>query len=59
MYQKPKAVYYCRVSTDDESQASSIMNQKNEAVKVIEDNQWQLTDGYIEMKTAYLIQNIE
>ncbi len=48
MYKKPKAVYYCRVSTDDDNQTSSIVNQKKESLKVIEDNHWQLVDGYIE-----------
>ncbi len=49
MNKKSKAVYYCRVSTDDDSQLSSIASQKSESVKVIEDNHWQLVDGYIEM----------
>lgn len=45
---KPRAVYYCRVSTDDENQATSIVNQKEESVKVMEDNHWQLIGGYVD-----------
>lgn len=48
MSEKPRAVYYCRVSTDDENQATSIVNQKEESIKVIEDNHWQLIDGYVD-----------
>ena len=48
MREKPRAVYYCRVSTDDENQATSIVNQKEESIKVIEDNHWQLMDGYVD-----------
>lgn len=43
-----KAVYYCRVSTDDENQASSIVNQKAECIKTISDNNWELVDSYID-----------
>ena len=35
MNEKLKAVYYCRVSTDDENQVSSIVNQKEEYNKAI------------------------
>lgn len=48
MNQKQKAVYYCRVSTDDENQISSIINQKEEAVKTIQDNHWELVDEYVD-----------
>lgn len=48
MDEKLRAVYYCRVSTDDENQATSIINQKEESIKVIEDNHWQLVDGYVD-----------
>lgn len=48
MGEKPRAVYYCRVSTDDENQATSIVNQKEESIKAIEDNHWQLVDGYVD-----------
>ncbi len=44
-----RAVYYCRVSTDDENQATSIRNQKEEALKIMKDNNWQFVDGYVEM----------
>lgn len=48
MEEKPRAVYYCRVSTDDENQATSITNQKEEAQKVIADNHWRLIDSYVD-----------
>lgn len=43
-----RAVYYCRVSTDDENQASSIINQKAESIQTIKDNKWELVDEYID-----------
>jgi len=49
MDQKLRAVYYCRVSTDDENQATSITNQKEESINVIKENHWELIDGYVEM----------
>lgn len=48
MNQKPRAVYYCRVSTDDENQVTSIVNQKEESINIIKENQWQLIDGYVD-----------
>lgn len=48
MNQKPRAVYYCRVSTDDENQATSIVNQKEESVNIIKENRWELVDGYVD-----------
>ena len=33
-----KAVYYCRVSTDDENQVTSIINQKEESINIIKEN---------------------
>ncbi len=48
MEEKLRAVYYCRVSTDDENQLTSIVNQKEESTKVIEENHWQLIDGYVD-----------
>ncbi len=48
MIERPRAVYYCRVSTDDENQATSIVNQKEESIKAMEDNHWQLMDGYVD-----------
>lgn len=48
MNQKEKAVYYCRVSTDDENQASSIVNQKKESIAAIQENGWELIDGYVD-----------
>lgn len=48
MNEKLKAVYYCRVSTDDENQVSSIVNQKEECIKTISDNNWDLIDAYID-----------
>lgn len=43
-----KAVYYCRVSTDDENQTTSIVNQKTESIKTIQENHWKLIEGYID-----------
>lgn len=43
-----KAVYYCRVSTDDENQTTSIINQKEESINVIKENRWKLVDGYVD-----------
>ena len=43
-----KAVYYCRVSTDDENQVTSIINQKEESINIIKENGWKLIDGYID-----------
>lgn len=51
-----KAVYYCRVSTDDENQTTSIVNQKTESIKTIQENHWKLIEGYIEMKMRKMIQ---
>ena len=48
MDQKLRAVYYCRVSTDDENQATSITNQKEESINVIKENHWELIDGYVD-----------
>ena len=48
MKDKLRAVYYCRVSTDDENQATSIVNQKEESIKTINDNHWELVDCYID-----------
>lgn len=48
MIKKMRAVYYCRVSTDDENQASSIINQKAESIQTIKDNKWELVDEYID-----------
>jgi len=43
-----KAVYYCRVSTDDENQTTSIINQKEESINIIKENRWKLIDGYVD-----------
>ena len=48
MKKKMRAVYYCRVSTDDENQTSSIINQKAESIQTIKDNKWELVDEYID-----------
>ncbi len=52
MDQKLRAVYYCRVSTDDENQATSITNQKEESINVIKENHWELIDGYVDEGTS-------
>ena len=48
MSDKLRAVYYCRVSTDDENQATSIVNQRQESIKIIEENKWDLVDEYVD-----------
>ncbi len=48
MHDKVRAVYYCRVSTDDENQATSIVNQKQESIKIIRENRWEFIDEYID-----------
>lgn len=48
MEQILRAVYYCRVSTDDENQTTSIINQKEESINIIRENRWKLVDGYID-----------
>lgn len=48
MEQKQRAVYYCRVSTDDENQSSSIVNQKKESMNAMQENGWELIDGYVD-----------
>ena len=59
MNEKLKAVYYCRVSTDDENQVSSIVNQKEECIKTISDNNWDLIDSYIdEGSLVQLLKNV-
>lgn len=43
-----RAVYYNRVSTDDEDQLTSLANQKIESELIIRNNGWALIDGYID-----------
>ena len=48
MDQVLRAVYYCRVSTEDENQASSIRNQREESINVIQNKGWILIEGYVD-----------
>ncbi|WP_310603569.1 recombinase family protein [Anaerosporobacter sp.] len=43
-----KAVYYARVSTDEESQVDALKNQKKEAENCILNNGWNLVDRYVD-----------
>lgn len=43
-----KAVYYCRVSTDEESQINALQNQIQEAESCIYKNEWELIGSYID-----------
>lgn len=43
-----KAVYYARVSTDEESQVDALKNQKQEAENCILNNGWDLVDKYVD-----------
>ena len=43
-----RAVYYCRVSTEEENQQSSIRYQREESMRVIEEQGWELIDGYVD-----------
>ncbi len=45
---KERAVYYCRVSTEEETQLASIAHQKEEAEQAIQENGWELVDRYVE-----------
>lgn len=46
--QKERAVYYNRVSTDDEDQLTSLVNQKQDSERIIAENDWILVDHYID-----------
>lgn len=43
-----KAVYYCRVSTDEEKQLNALEVQIEQAIECIQKNGWDLIDGYID-----------
>ncbi|MBH1940094.1 recombinase family protein [Mobilitalea sibirica] len=43
-----KAVYYCRVSTEEESQINALDKQVQEAENCIKNNNWELIDTYID-----------
>jgi len=48
-----RAVYYCRVSTDEQTQLNALKDQIEEARRCISDNKWSLAGGYIdEAKSA-------
>ena len=42
------AVYYCRVSTEEENQISALKSQIEEAQECIKNNNWNLIDGYVD-----------
>lgn len=42
------AVFYCRVSTEEESQANALQNQIQECINCINNNNWNLVDRYID-----------
>ncbi|MDF2950431.1 MAG: Site-specific recombinase [Anaerocolumna sp.] len=42
------AVYYCRVSTEEDSQVKAMESQIQEAKKCIENNDWIEIDGYVD-----------
>lgn len=42
------AVYYCRVSTEEESQVNALQNQIQEAETCILQNDWELVDSYVD-----------
>jgi DNA invertase Pin-like site-specific DNA recombinase len=42
------AVFYCRVSTEEESQANALINQIQEAKNCIINNEWNEVDSYID-----------
>lgn len=45
---RERAVYYCRVSTEEENQLASMARQKEEAQQAIRDNGWELVEGYVD-----------
>lgn len=48
MLDKCKAVFYCRVSTEEESQKNALVDQIEEAKKAVINNGWNLVDKYID-----------
>jgi Site-specific recombinases, DNA invertase Pin homologs len=48
MTNKCKAVFYCRVSTEEESQKNALIDQVEEAKKAVINNDWNLVDSYID-----------
>lgn len=42
------AVYYCRVSTEEESQVNALQNQIQESENCINENKWTLVDSYVD-----------
>lgn len=43
-----RAVYYCRVSTEEENQLTSVISQKEESMRTIWENGWTLIKGYVD-----------
>ena len=52
---RERAVYYCRVSTEEENQLASMARQKEEAQQAIRDNGWELAShswGHLDLGTV-------
>ncbi len=48
----PRAVIYCRCSTEEESQADALRNQVQESEACIREQGWFLVDRYVELKSG-------
>ena len=48
----PRAVIYCRCSTEEESQADALRNQVLESEACIREQGWVLADRYVELKSG-------
>lgn len=48
MYSSKRAVIYCRVSTEEESQKNALEGQIKEAIKSVEEKKWILVDQYVD-----------
>lgn len=48
----PRAVIYCRCSTEEESQVDALRNQVAESERCVEEQGWRLVDRYVESKSG-------
>ena len=48
----PRAVVYCRCSTEEESQADALRNQVLESEACVKEQGWFLADKYVELKSG-------
>lgn len=48
----PRAVIYCRCSTEEESQADALRNQILESEACVRERGWRLADRYVELKSG-------